>query len=153
MIRKEALMSIIFPFVLDPPPTQLHPDQTAKSTLTIQENGDVLLTCLYKNGRKVDGDHFVTLVVLMATGGKPLAVLKDVQGVNPTYFGRTNESRGEVRGTLPPEVLKSFAGAVMEHSHWDKYNDLEIWRPVREIGKAFLETWLSDKNQRNLQII
>ncbi|HEV7252005.1 MAG TPA: hypothetical protein VGN97_02745 [Mesorhizobium sp.] len=129
-------MPLSFPYQ-DSKPTQINRHQAAESTVRITADGLFRVDSRFTNAKQLDGDHFVTIVTAYS-GEKPVAIIKQIKGLNARGWGGTVEQRDSTQGTIPSNALAQIDRVTIEHGLYDWVDDSLVWKVIGETVKEFL---------------
>lgn len=92
----------------------------------------------YSNGKRFDGDHFYSKVVLLNKGGSPIATFIAGVGLNGSGGGGTQVAYRDLPASLPKEYVSQVATIIFEAGHSDSVNDKEWWKNAAKNAQKVL---------------
>ena len=132
--------------------SEIDAKQFGYTTVTVSEDGMVAATTRFSNGKKVDGDHFVTNVMVYSSDDVPLLGFTFGVGLNASFFGGAVEETTGWIGQIDPPLVSEVSWVGIVHRTEDKVNDQELWKRISEIAAEVFKAYVSSRDEANAMI-
>ena len=106
--------------------TKIDRKQYTFTGVRITKDGEVTAKSRYSNAKKIDGDHFITLVVVFGPDNTPIFGLQYWGGLNSTLGGSTKERTVVKRGNLDPNLVPYIEWVGVKHGKINTKNDQQV---------------------------
>lgn len=127
--------------------SEIDANQFGYTTVTVSEDVTVAATTLFSNGKKLDGDHFVTNVIVYSSDDVPLLGSTYGVGLNASSFGGAVEETTGWIGQIDPPLVSEVAWVGVVHRTEDKVNDQELWEKIGKIAAEMFKAYVSSQGE------
>ena len=127
--------------------SEIDANQFGYTSVTISTDGTVAATTRYSNGKKVDGDHFVTVGIVYSSDDVPLLGFTYGAGLNASFFGGAVEETAGWIGQIDPPLVGEVGWVGVAHRTEDKVNDQELWEQIGKIAAEVFKAYVSSQGE------